>query len=282
MNRIKIPCHKSNYRSNQIRSLSSIKYIVIHYTANNGDTAIGNGNYFRNNDLRVKNGTPSSAHYFVDETTICQSVEDQYEAYQCGTTGKYFHSSCRNPNSIGIEMVSRKDTSGKYYIKNEVIKNTITLVLELMKKYNIPSTNVVRHYDVTHKLCPEPFVKDERQWINFLEKIEEENMEVKNVNIKTPTGVKSVVCINYKDTNYIKLRDIDKFAPVNISFSNGTITAEPNIETKSIKIDNSKEKIDSINLFDSNYVNLRKFAVALGYSVDYNQNTGEIVLKKGE
>ena len=277
-NRISIPCNPANYRSIQTRNLSNIKYIVIHYTANNGDTAKGNGEYFNRTNYRAQGKSPASAHYFVDETTVCQSVPEQYEAYQCGTTGTYKHKTCRNPNSIGVEMVSRKDSKGQYYIKDEVIENTVIFVRELMDKYNIPISNIVRHYDVTGKSCPEPFVRNENLWKDFLKRLEEENVEVKTTNIKTPSGVKQVDCINYKDTNYVKLRDISKIAPITISFSNSTISAVPTEETKTIKINNEKEKVDSVTLFDTNYVKLRSIASTLGYDVDFNN--GEIVLKK--
>ncbi len=40
------PASKANYGGT--RALSTIKYIVIHYTANDGDTAISNAKYFAN------------------------------------------------------------------------------------------------------------------------------------------------------------------------------------------------------------------------------------------
>lgn len=279
MNRITIPCNKSNYRSSKTRSLSSIKYLVIHFTANNGDTAKNNGDYF-SRDLRAQGKAPTSAHYFVDETTICQSVPDNYDAYHCETPTKKYYSQCRNTNSIGIEMVSRKDSSGKYYIKEEVVKNTIAFTKELMKKYNIPATNVIRHYDVTHKNCPEPFVRTPKLWDNFKKELEEEEVEIQDINIKTPNGIKKISCINYNGTNFAKLRDLSTIAPVEISFANNTVVANPAIEEKSIKINSEKQKVKSINLFNSNYVNLRDISSLLGYEVDFNSLTGEISLNK--
>lgn len=154
-----IQCHSSNYRSGRT---SKIKYIVIHYTSNNGDTAQNNLRYFANT-ANIK----ASAHYFCDEHEIAQSVKDKDTAYHCGTSGKYYHPHCRNSNSIGIEMCSRKDKAGKYYIKQETIDHAVELTCELMDKYNIPAENVIRHYDVTHKLCPEPFVRDSAAWDAF-------------------------------------------------------------------------------------------------------------------
>ena len=45
-----------------------------------------------------------------------------------------------------------------------------------MDKYNIPSSNVIRHYDVTGKTCPEPFVRDENLWKNFKSQLEDNAM----------------------------------------------------------------------------------------------------------
>ena len=49
-------------------------------------------------------------------------------------------------------------------------------LLPLMKQYNIPIENVIRHYDVTGKLCPEPYI-DETVWGEFKAKIRSINAE---------------------------------------------------------------------------------------------------------
>lgn len=150
-----------NYTKDLPRQNKQIKYIVIHFTANNGDTARNNLDYF----ARVSCG--ASAHFFVDETEVCCSVPIQYVAWHCGTKGKYKHSTCRNSNSIGIEMCSRKDSKGKYYFKDETIHNAARFTAQQMKNLNIPIENVIRHYDVTGKNCPAPFVENPQLWQNF-------------------------------------------------------------------------------------------------------------------
>lgn len=151
--------HTSNFKRGRS---GAILYVVEHYTANNGDTAKNNADYFANNC-----NLSASAHYFVDENGVWQSVKDSDTAYHCGTTGTYKHPKCRNANSIGIEMCSRRDANGKYYFKDATIKNAANLTKELMKKYNIPKENVIRHYDVTGKNCPAPMVTDEKLWEEF-------------------------------------------------------------------------------------------------------------------
>lgn len=162
-----LPCHNSNYSAK--RGGNPIKYVVIHYTANNGDTAQNNCKYFNSPNRKA------SAHYFVGRDGVFQSVQDIHTAWHCGGSS-YKHKYCRNANSIGIEMCSKIDGNGKYYIENSVIDNAIDLTKYLMDKYNISSSNVIRHYDVTGKTCPEPFVRDENLWKNFKSQLEDNAM----------------------------------------------------------------------------------------------------------
>ena len=153
--------HPSNFTKGRKQK---IQYIVVHYTANNGDTAQGNGKYFSGADRNT------SAHYFVDEIKIVRSVFDKDTAWHCGAK-IYRHKKCRNENSIGVEMCSKKDSNGQYYINQKTQNNAAELVKWLMKKYDIPIENVLRHYDVTGKLCPEPFAKNQKLWLDFKQKL---------------------------------------------------------------------------------------------------------------
>lgn len=138
------------------------QFIVIHYVGA-VSTAKNNVDYFYDKDRGA------SAHYFVDENEIWQCVDDSNIAWHCGAN-KYYND-CRNGNSIGIEMCCKRDENGKLYIDKQTIQNTIELIQALMKKYGIDIEHVVRHYDVTRKACPSPFVEDESLWINFKRRI---------------------------------------------------------------------------------------------------------------
>lgn len=166
----------------------AIRYLVIHYTANDGDTAYNNTCWFK------YNSRGASAHYFVDENSIYQCVPDEHTAWHCGTMGTYKHPACRNGNSIGIELCSRKDLKGNYYFKEQTVQNAIELVKMLMKKYNIPVTNVIRHHDVVETPCPAPFVKHPDQWASFKANLS-----------STPHIIKEIyrVAENYKDGKYV-------------------------------------------------------------------------------
>ena len=141
-----------------------IKYIVVHYVGA-VSTAKNNVIYYASRPLQA------SAHYFVDETSIWQCVEDADKAWHCGgglqgNSGHSLHGICTNANSIGIEMCVKKTPSGEWYFEEDTIKNTVDLVRHLMKKHNIPIDRVVRHYDVTGKNCPAPYV-NESAWDSF-------------------------------------------------------------------------------------------------------------------
>ena len=154
-----VSCDPSNYRAGRTQP---VRYIVMHYTANNGDTAKNNCDYYH----RV-GGLQASAHYFCDEHGAMQSVRECDTAWHCGARA-YWHPECRNANSIGIEMCSRKRADGSYYIKPETVANAAALAREIMQRYGIDTDHVLRHYDVTGKRCPMPWVDDPAQWTAFL------------------------------------------------------------------------------------------------------------------
>lgn len=147
----------SRYNQNA-GNASRIKYIVIHYTGAMGD-AKANCNYFAGGNRNA------SAHYFVGYGgDIWQSVEDKNVAWHCGASS-YKHAECRNSNSIGIEMCVRKKntasmdgTDKDWYFEDATVEAAAELTRHLMDKYGVPASRVIRHYDVTGKICPNPYV----------------------------------------------------------------------------------------------------------------------------
>lgn len=176
------------------------KYIVIHYVGA-VSTAYNNSVYFKNVNRSA------SANYFVDENEIYKVVADSDKAWHCGDklksgNGGAYNGKCTNSNSIGIEMCCYNN-NGKIDVSEKVISNTIELVKELMAKYNISIDNVIRHYDVTNKICPAPLVEDESRWIDFKNRlisnstqqvIQEEN---KNTNIGIITKIQATLNTRY-------------------------------------------------------------------------------------
>lgn len=147
---------KINYTDGN--STERIKYIVIHFFGGVA-TAENLAKYW------ARTYAGASAHYAVGhDGEIFQIVEDDDIAWHCGAKS-YKHAECRNNNSIGIEMAVKKKstttqnaTDKDWYFTEETAAATIELTKMLMKKYNVPADHVIRHYDVTGKICPNPYV----------------------------------------------------------------------------------------------------------------------------
>ena len=161
------PCHPGNYQRGRAQPVS---YLVYHYVGAAGG-AEANAKYYHN--------TPdigASAHYFVDHAPgvqVWESVAEGDTAWHCGRSdGKYKHPSCRNANSIGIEMCCHQRADGSWYIDEETMDAAAELGRDIMARHGIPLEHVVRHYDVTGKLCPRPLV-DEAAWAAFKRRLEE-------------------------------------------------------------------------------------------------------------
>jgi len=150
-----LPINQKISKYNHTPKGNAIKYIVIHDTGNINDSDEGNANYF------AQDGRKASAHYFVDDNSITQVVNDIDCAWHVGDGKGMF--GITNRNSLGIETCR----------KNNVVtalteKNTLELVQFLMKKYKVPASNVVRHYDASRKNCPSSFSKNDwARWKEF-------------------------------------------------------------------------------------------------------------------
>jgi len=137
---------------------SRIKYIVIHYVGALGG-AKDNCSYYASKYIGA------SAHYYVGFSgEIWQSVEDANIGWAVGASS-YVHAVARNSNTLHIEMCVRKKststmnaTDKDWYFEAATVATTIELTKYLMNKYGIPASNVLRHYDITGKTCPNPYV----------------------------------------------------------------------------------------------------------------------------
>lgn len=179
--------------TNTNRTISNnrkIEYIVMHYVGA-VSTAKNNASYFKN----IYRG--ASAHYFVDDNEIVQVVEDTDIAWHCGND--VYYNGARNSNSLSIEMCCYRMENGNLNITAATEARAIELAKELMKKYNIPISNVVRHYDVTRKNCPAPFVSDQKRWDNFKKKLQEQSTEEDKPSSNTDSDYEKRVK-NWQDT----------------------------------------------------------------------------------
>lgn len=131
-----------------------IKNIVIHYTANPGTTAKQNRNYFEN--LKDAKTTKASSHFIVGlEGEIVQCVPTWEVAYA---------SNDRNGDTVSIETCH--ETEDGSYTK-ETYRSMVQLTAWLCEKFHLTEKDIIRHYDITGKICPKYFVEDENAWVQF-------------------------------------------------------------------------------------------------------------------
>ena len=148
------------------RGSNQIEFIVVHYL---GVPNADNPNLY---------GGGYGGHYNIKRDGSVYKAADPKTAvvWHCGgglqgSGGHTFHGICTNFNSIGIECgvcytdTSVKDASGdsnQWNFTTETQESLVWLVSKLMDEYGISLDHVIRHYDVTGKICPNPYVKNNK------------------------------------------------------------------------------------------------------------------------
>lgn len=158
---------KISYDSN--RNLNTIIAVVFHYTANKGDTAKNNADYYATGNIRA-----AGAHIYVSRNgDIAYSIPIDRVAYAVG--GKYSTSNgagsqygkVTNTNSVSIELCdcATKDPSWEQMLACRE--------LYVWLKSQCPNLNkVVRHWDVNGKTCPARLIgKNNKKWDHFHNKV---------------------------------------------------------------------------------------------------------------
>ena len=142
-----------------------VEYIVLHYVGAESDAA-SNVKYFNAADRGA------SADYFVDFDGSIHAynndVPKQY-SWHCGGSLESTHHPlfqiCMNKNSVGVELCTKKQ-NGNWTFTEKTVNGAVSLVKYLMQEYNVPIERICRHYDVTGKQCPRPWV-DDAEWNKF-------------------------------------------------------------------------------------------------------------------
>ncbi len=162
----------------QIR-LRPVRGIVMHYVANAGTSALFNRNFFENRK-RGRTGF-GSAHYIVDLTgMVVLCVPPNEIAYHCGENRQQGHLYTQfaiskfgwwpNGCTLGIEMC-HVDAAGR--LSDETLDATCTLCACLCSQFNLsPNDDIVRHFDITTKLCPRWWVEHERDFAAFKSEVQ--------------------------------------------------------------------------------------------------------------
>lgn len=137
--------------------LEEIRGVVIHYVGNPGTTAQANRNYFASL-ASGEEGTYASSHFIVGlEGEVIQCIPLTEIAYASNT---------RNQDTIAIE-VCHGDETGEF--SDVTYWRVVELTAWLCHTFHLdPEEDVIRHYDVTGKLCPLYYVEHPEAWEDFL------------------------------------------------------------------------------------------------------------------
>ena len=137
--------------------LEKVNGIVIHYTANPGTGAKANRDYFESRKDQENTAVNKVSSHFV--------VGLDGEIIQCIPTWEIaYASNDRNSDTVSIECCHPDDT-GKF--TESTYRSMVQLTAWLCKKFELDENAVIRHYDVTGKICPKYFVEDEEAWNQF-------------------------------------------------------------------------------------------------------------------
>ena len=155
---ILIPVNKYNRPGRK----STPKRICVHYTGDCGAAASRLAQFWKNVAAGMFPDKPeswTSAQYIVGlDGEVIRCIPDNEIAYAAAN---------QNADTIHIE-VCYKQKSGRFEEKS--IAALEKLVRSLMAKFKIPAAKVLRHYDLTGKLCPAYYVDDNR-WAALHERI---------------------------------------------------------------------------------------------------------------
>ena len=118
-----------------------VTYLILHHTAAPLPSAL---DILRGKDPEHKVGI----HYLVSDEAVPRVFKLASEEFSTSHAGKskWLNIKSMNQASIGIEIVNL-DGNTKAYPKEQITK-VINVSLDIIKRYNIPATNILAHSDI--------------------------------------------------------------------------------------------------------------------------------------
>lgn len=153
---------------------------VWHYTANRGASANNHFVYFGKTlpeqgkaleaeaakltgaakESKLKEIIWASANVFIDRHKVLIIIPLDEIAY---------HATSANPYSVGVELCIEED--GTFH--PDTVKQAIEFGAKLMNDYGLKKEDNIRHYDVTGKICPKPWVDNPQAWERFKSNVDQ-------------------------------------------------------------------------------------------------------------
>lgn len=132
-------------------TLSQVKNIFVHYTANPGTSASQNRSYFE--QQKDTHERSVSAHFIIGyEGEVIQCIPLNEIAYAVQT---------RNEDSISIECCFLAEDGS---FTKETYDSLIRLLIWLTDAYDLAPDDILRHYDCGGKKCPLYYTENPQEW----------------------------------------------------------------------------------------------------------------------
>lgn len=143
--------------------LTAVKGLIIHWVGANGSTDENNAAFFDGPD--GGGGRYAGAHLFVDKDSATQIIPFDEVTYHANDKSCRISKLGANANltTIGVEMCVEKDGT----LHPDTVARTVQLAAHLCTFYKLGVNDIYRHYDITGKNCPAPWVANPSLFVQF-------------------------------------------------------------------------------------------------------------------
>ena len=253
-------------------ALHKVSKIAVHYVGNAGTSAKANRNYFES--LKDKH-IYASSHYIIGlEGEIVQCIPESEISYATNDANGY---------SISIENC-HPTADGRF--TDATRQSLIELCADICKRYKLnPLADIIRHYDVSGKKCPLYWVNHPEDFTKFKHEVAtymsepNEKIKVETINLKVNGKVIKSDAIVHNSETYIKLRGLEN-ADFVVGYDKDTKlrTLDNLIKVLPLNYNGENRGIESIKIYDYNFVSLRPIVGMLGYDVEYTPETKAVAI----
>lgn len=136
--------------------------VACHYVGNPGTSAQANRDYFES--LRITRATKASCHYIIGLSgEIIQLIPEEEVSWCTNQANSY---------TISIEAC-HPDATGKF--TDATYQSYVALAADICKRWGLDpqAGGLIRHHDVTGKICPKYWVEHPDAWEQFKEDVAE-------------------------------------------------------------------------------------------------------------
>jgi N-acetylmuramoyl-L-alanine amidase len=213
---------------NRKGTVTAPKAVVVHYTANDSPTAtdtnnvkyVGRAYKFANGEFKESDGVTDfrygSAQWFIDQDSATLCIPQKEIAWGCGDRPLPYDNGCKGQTAIARDVFGycQNSLTINYEICNNntvsgtsdwdaSCANAIEIIAQDMVKFNIATNMIYRHYDITGKICPKPFVDSPAAWVAFKAKIVARINQIKGV---SPTPTPAVIATGIVTATSLNVR----------------------------------------------------------------------------